>query len=253
MRSSRYGTSVPPAPLDNAFSPAYLAHLREQDDPLTAAEAELAGPWKIDRFPANRGLSPCFGSGRRWTPAIHPSPSSGMRRGTAPLRPPSGDRPRAALLYRGRSRFEGYPLVAVYGEQGPQVAGWLDRCEPRWAEGLHLLEAIVRSPLALATLLEAAGPGAEEQVGRFAPGISGHRRGTAGGTGAARPVRLPSLWLSTSRGGGREVLLSRGATLLSYPLTLPAPAQGGGTLRRSGSHSRLRPAADRIGVLAEIG
>jgi len=32
---------------------------------------------------------------------------------------------------------------------------------PRWAEGLHLLEAIVRSPWALATLLEAAGPGAE--------------------------------------------------------------------------------------------
>ncbi len=62
---------------------------------------------------------------------------------------------------------EGYPLVAVYGDQGPQVAGWLDRGEPRWAEGLHILEAIVRSPLALATLLEAAGPGAEEQVGRI--------------------------------------------------------------------------------------
>jgi hypothetical protein len=43
--------------------------------------------------------------------------------------------------------------VAVYGEQGPQVAGWLDRYEPRWAEGLHLLEAIVRSPWALAAAL----------------------------------------------------------------------------------------------------
>jgi len=37
----------------------------------------------------------------------------------------------------------------------------------RLAEGLHLLEAIVRSPGALATLLEAAGSGAEEQVGRI--------------------------------------------------------------------------------------
>ena len=62
---------------------------------------------------------------------------------------------------------EGYPLIAVYGDQGPQVAGWLDRREPRWAEGLHILEALLRSPLALATLLEAAGPGAEEQVGRI--------------------------------------------------------------------------------------
>jgi hypothetical protein len=60
---------------------------------------------------------------------------------------------------------EGFPLVAVYGEQGPQVAGWLDRYEPRWAEGLSLLEAIVRSPWALATLLEAAGPGPKSRWG----------------------------------------------------------------------------------------
>ena len=30
------------SPLDNAFSPTYLARLRERDDSLTAAEAELA-------------------------------------------------------------------------------------------------------------------------------------------------------------------------------------------------------------------
>jgi hypothetical protein len=62
---------------------------------------------------------------------------------------------------------DGYPLVAVYGEQGPQVAGWFDRCEPRWAEGLHILQAIILSPWALAILLEAAGSGAEEQVGKI--------------------------------------------------------------------------------------
>ena len=75
---------------------------------------------------------------------------------------------REPLFYIEEERAsEGYPLVAMYGEQGPQIAGWLDRYEPRWAEGLHLLEAIVRSPWALATLLEVAGPGAEEQVGRI--------------------------------------------------------------------------------------
>jgi len=50
---------------------------------------------------------------------------------------------------------------------GPQVAGWLDRSEPRWAEGFTSWKAILRSPWALATLLEAAGPGAEEQVGKI--------------------------------------------------------------------------------------
>jgi hypothetical protein len=39
MRSRNHATSVPPSLLDNAFSPAYLAHLREQDETLTAAEA----------------------------------------------------------------------------------------------------------------------------------------------------------------------------------------------------------------------
>jgi hypothetical protein len=58
----------------------------------------------------------------------------------------------------------------MYGEQGPQIAGWFDRWEPRFAEGLHLVEALIRSPWALATLLEAAGPGAEEQVGKIRRG-----------------------------------------------------------------------------------
>ena len=79
---------------------------------------------------------------------------------------PALDREPLVHLVEGETP-DGYPVVAVYGEQGPQVAGWLDRYDLRWVEGLHLLEAIVRSPQALATLLEAAGPGAEEQVGRI--------------------------------------------------------------------------------------
>ncbi|HZF11774.1 MAG TPA: hypothetical protein VFE33_23555 [Thermoanaerobaculia bacterium] len=168
MRSPRNGSSVPVSPLDNAFSPAYLAHLREQDESLTAAEAELAGPWKIEPVPGKPGAVAVL---REWEDLA------------------AGDRPVAVLWHEERAQLltvllpaldrepllyikegetsDGYPLTAVYGEQGPQVAGWLDRSEPRWAEGLHILEAILRSPWALATLLEAAGPGAEEQVGKI--------------------------------------------------------------------------------------
>ena len=32
---------------------------------------------------------------------------------------------------------DGYPVYATYGEQGPQIAGWCDRYDSRWAEGLH--------------------------------------------------------------------------------------------------------------------
>ena len=62
---------------------------------------------------------------------------------------------------------EGYALSAVFGEQGCQVAGWLRRYEPRVAQALHLLECVVRSPAALAALLEAAGCTAVEQVGQI--------------------------------------------------------------------------------------
>jgi hypothetical protein len=156
------------SPLENAFSPAYLARLREQEEVLTAAEAEMAGPWK--EVPL-RGKPGAVAVLREWEDVD------------------AGDRPIAVWWHEETARLwsillpaiereplfhlrdeetaDGYPVVAVYGEQGPQVAGWLDRYEPRWVEALHLLEAIVRSPRALAALLEAAGPGAEEQVGRI--------------------------------------------------------------------------------------
>ncbi|HZF11376.1 MAG TPA: hypothetical protein VFE33_21510 [Thermoanaerobaculia bacterium] len=168
MRSPHHGSSVPVSPLDNAFSPTYLAHLREQDEVLTAAEAELAGPWKQVPVPGRPGAVAVL---REWEDLD------------------AGDRPVAILWHEETARLltvllplldreplfhledeetsDGYTLSAVYGDQGSQVAGWLDRCEARWSEGLHILEAVIRSPLALANLLAAAGPGAEEQVGKI--------------------------------------------------------------------------------------
>ena len=55
MRSPNHSTSPSSSPLDNAFAPAYLARLREQDEAITAAEAELAGPWKIEPIPGKPG------------------------------------------------------------------------------------------------------------------------------------------------------------------------------------------------------
>jgi hypothetical protein len=168
MRSPHHSTSPSVPLLDNAFAPAYLARLREQEEVLTAAEAEMAGPWKEVPLRGKPGAVAVF---REWEDLD------------------AGDRPVAVWWHEETARLwslllpaiereplfhlqeeetlDGYPVVAVYGEQGPQVAGWLDRYEPRWVEALHLLEAIVRSPRALAALLEAAGPGAEEQVGRI--------------------------------------------------------------------------------------
>ncbi len=168
MRSQNHSTSPSTPSLDNAFTPTYLARLREREEVLTAAEAEMAGPWKAEPV---RGKPGAVAVLRQWEDLD------------------AGDRPVAVWWHEETARLltillpaidreplfylqeeetpEGYAVIATYGEQGPQIAGWLDRFEPRWVEALHLLEAIVRSPLALATLLEAAGPGAEEQVGRI--------------------------------------------------------------------------------------
>src|SRR3954465_9523565 len=136
MRSSHDGSSTPVSSLDNAFSPFYLSLLRDRDDALTAAEAELAGPWKIEPVPGRPGAVPIL---RLWEDlAIGDPPVAVLwHLETARLLSvllPVLDREPLFYIEEGAAA-DGYPLVAVYGEQGLQAAGWLDRHEPRWAEG----------------------------------------------------------------------------------------------------------------------
>jgi len=80
MRHQYQSTSPSSTPLANAFAPDYLIRLREQEEVLTAAEAELAGPWKTEVIPASPGRSPCFGRGKASLPETGPSPCCGMRK-----------------------------------------------------------------------------------------------------------------------------------------------------------------------------
>jgi hypothetical protein len=125
--------------------------------------------------------------GRRWTPAILRSPSFGMRE-TARLLSvllPVIDREPLFYIEEG-TVAEGYPLVAAYGEQGPKVAGWLDRSGPRgyifWRRS-----SAPRSRLCS----RRPGPGPKSKSGASAPRISGCREDTAEGRerqGAAASV-----------------------------------------------------------------
>ena len=62
---------------------------------------------------------------------------------------------------------QGYPLTSIDEERGPQVCGALALHEPELVTALHLLQGLVRSPVALAGVMEAAGPGALAQAGRI--------------------------------------------------------------------------------------
>jgi hypothetical protein len=61
----------------------------------------------------------------------------------------------------------GFPVLAVFGEQGPAVCGWLRTYHPEIVQALHLLEALIRQPRSLAEVNAAAGGGALAQVGRY--------------------------------------------------------------------------------------
>lgn len=64
----------------------------------------------------------------------------------------------------------GFPVIATDGERGPQECGALALFEPELVTALDLLQALVRTPAALAAVIEAAGPGALAQVGRILAG-----------------------------------------------------------------------------------
>jgi hypothetical protein len=166
---------VPPT-CPGVFSPEFLARLREQDGVITVTEAEFAGPWKTEPVPgrpgkvavvrewesleagdAHRGVFTREELALLWTAAL---PLSGREE----LFYLEED---AATPEPGGKGEAGYPVVAVEGERGPVVCGWLPLFEPGVIGTLHVLQGLVRSPLALAAVLEAAGAEALAQVDRL--------------------------------------------------------------------------------------
>jgi hypothetical protein len=151
---------------DNPLSPEFLCLLATSDGSSTEAEAESFGPWAV--VPAGDG---------GW--AVHRDWEAPGRPGDGP--PPAGwfKHRRHALLYAAvlaptfreplfhlceEPQPEGHALETVYGDGWVETVGWLTRYEPRVAEGMHLAEGLARSPQALASLLEAAGPAVLERA-----------------------------------------------------------------------------------------
>ncbi len=175
MPSRRDGSSVSTLTPPNAFEPDFLEQLQADGDPLTAAEAELAGPWKREAVPGHPGAVAVL---RTWEE---------LEQGDVPqavLRHTETARLVAALLSLvereplfhlsevpdpdpGIPLPGGYAVIATFGEQGPAVCGWLPRYRPEIVAALHLLEGLIRAPQGLAEVLAAAGPGALAQVGRY--------------------------------------------------------------------------------------
>lgn len=149
--------SSPPAP-GNAFTAEFLERLRRRDEPTGAAEADLAGPWRIE--PTASG----FALFRGWESAGRGDlPFARFRR-----------REDALLFYAilpGRAQEPVYVLRKEAGpsgyvlDGGGEALGSFKTFDPDLVSAASTAAALVRSPLCLAALLEAAGSFALDAVG----------------------------------------------------------------------------------------
>ncbi|HYN22114.1 MAG TPA: hypothetical protein VE078_14230 [Thermoanaerobaculia bacterium] len=158
MQGSDDRTPTPPVP--NAFTRPFLTRFGELDEPPTAGEADVAGPWEVEEIPGfGYGL---FRAGETWDRHFQPV-AIFHRRPVALL---------AAAVLPGTGRDAAYRLAdkltpagfAITDSTG-QLAGHSALFDERLIGALHIVETIVSAPESLANLLEAAGSLALERAG----------------------------------------------------------------------------------------
>ena len=161
-----------PAAPPNAFSPEYLAEAHDRDESLTAAEADLAGPWKLEPVPGHPDAVAVLRAFESLAEGDIPEAVFFEREhavACAAVLPLNAREPLFHLAETadpGGLVPAGFPMIATHGEQGPRVCGWMRTFNPEVAQSLHVVEGLSRSPAALAAILHAAGGGALAQIGR---------------------------------------------------------------------------------------
>ncbi|HYG63726.1 MAG TPA: hypothetical protein VEL74_14185 [Thermoanaerobaculia bacterium] len=176
----------------NAFTASFLARLGERDEPPTAGDADVAGPWRIEavvwRGGSGFGL---FRLGETLARGFAPAavfPSRWLALLGAAILPGTGKDP-LLLLSKTPDADGAYPLALAGGgsgdggdggdgEDGP--VGWFPLFEEKAVDGMNVLIHLLQSPESLSYLLEAAGAVALERCGAILDERLG-REGAAAG------------------------------------------------------------------------
>lgn len=145
-----------------AFSPEYLAALREQDEPPTAVDPEVVGPWRIWE---RDDMFHIFRDWERFESGHQPVASFKLREDTflfvAALR--ACIRP---MIFRiqgqAPSAPEGYRL-----ERDGEFVGYLKRDRAELLVVAHAMSNLMRSPVDLALLLQMAGSEVQKMTGEI--------------------------------------------------------------------------------------
>src|ERR1700760_428315 len=122
----------------NAFSPSFLHRFNQRDEPPTAGEADMAGPWHVEEIPGDgfglfrigesrdRGFGPYAVFQSRWLALL------------------------AAAVLPGRGSG-GFAVESAGGE----VVGRCELFDETLISALHLAESLLRNPEGMADFLEA--------------------------------------------------------------------------------------------------
>ncbi len=157
----------------NAFDPHYLRLIRDEDDSPAALEGEFAGPWSL------RPGDSEFALFRLWEGFEHRDLPEGV----------FANREVGLTFLAVATAVGREPLFRMPLEPGPDgydiageggKVGRLRLFNSEWVQAAHYAACLARSPLALAALLEAAGPQVQEMVGQILS------RGVAGSGDAGR-------------------------------------------------------------------
>lgn len=146
----------------NAFVQEYLALLEERDEPMTAAEADYAGPWHVQDYA--RGGHAVLRSGEAVGPGIDPYALFGpleVAQLAAAVLPGTG-REKRYRIGTDEDAGQGYPVF-----RAGELVGHVRLFDEELITALNVLDALLASPYDFAWLLEAAGGLALHHVGRI--------------------------------------------------------------------------------------
>jgi hypothetical protein len=160
----------------NAFTASFLGRLAERDEPPTAGDADVAGPWRIEPIVWNgghgfglfrvgeslaRGLAPVAVFPTRWLALL-----------MAGILPGTGRDP-LLLLSKQPDAHGAYPVALAGGGDdggdddggGRRPVGFLQLFDERAVDALNIVIHLIQAPESLAYVLEAAGSVTLERCG----------------------------------------------------------------------------------------
>lgn len=145
----------------SAFSPEYLAFLRERNEPDTPWAGEDRGPFVI------RKIGGGFALFRPWqSPEAADEPEAVFQtQEDARLALSARAALRRARYYRLQEPDVDRPGVGYAVEREGAVIGHVRSYDPEWIFACHVLACAAQSPEHLATLLDVAGSATQEEVG----------------------------------------------------------------------------------------